>query len=371
MYASSIIQVCSLFGAQRFRHCHTAMSSPADIDILSIYSTLRSDYYSGYSATALVVYDYVITLHREIKFFRTRRLSRAFVLFFAVRYIPLLYQILGVISASFDFSPSSCDILVKLANSLLWFHMLPMAVFSAIRANALTKSRIFTAVIFALSLVPLGLNFGLYAYGFSGRPGSVEGCVSFVQVTETEVITFTVASRGCLILADIMLVIATGRMIGFDSSRPQIPWGRKTSILTVMFQNGMVYFAVLTVLNILHLSFTVASVCRNSLRVLRNIRWLLCKTYESGPTSNITLFTDPIITILTYRFLLGLQEASEKDVKLESDHPLHFTASYGTPSFVRDIGSVEPMSTPILGTDGTIVDETAGLEYTSRRGPFP
>ena len=43
-----------------------------------------------------------------------------------------------------------------------------------------------------------------------------------------------------------------------------------------------------------------------------------------------------IATILTYRFLLDLQETNQRDVKLESDHPLHFAAaSDGTPSFVR------------------------------------
>ncbi len=47
--------------------------------------------------TALVVYDFVITLDREMKLFWTRRFTGATVLFFTIRYMPLLYGILGVV----------------------------------------------------------------------------------------------------------------------------------------------------------------------------------------------------------------------------------------------------------------------------------
>ncbi|TFK91862.1 hypothetical protein K466DRAFT_467551, partial [Polyporus arcularius HHB13444] len=127
---------------------------------------------------ALVVYDFVITLDREIKLFWTRRLTGATVLFFTIRYMPLLYGILGVVNASLDLPPADCDILVKVANTLDWSHLLPFAVFSAMRAYALTRNRVFTSIVLALSLVQMGLNFASYAYGLSGIPGPVEGCVS-------------------------------------------------------------------------------------------------------------------------------------------------------------------------------------------------
>ncbi|RPD77581.1 hypothetical protein L226DRAFT_326313 [Lentinus tigrinus ALCF2SS1-7] len=109
-------------------------------------------------------------------------------IFFATRYMPLLYGILGVINASSILSSGSCDALVKVANSLVWLHVLPIAAFSTTRVYALTKHRVFTSIIFTLSLVPLVLNFVSYAYDFSGIPSPIiKGCVSSLRMTQEEV----------------------------------------------------------------------------------------------------------------------------------------------------------------------------------------
>ncbi|RPD77582.1 hypothetical protein L226DRAFT_326314 [Lentinus tigrinus ALCF2SS1-7] len=106
---------------------------------------------------------------------------------------------------------------------------------------------------------------------------------------------------------------------------------------------------VLTILNILHLSFTLSSI------------------YESGPTSNITLFTDPITTILTYRFLLDLKEASQRDMKLDPEHPLHYTASDGVPSFVRAVDPTEAVSATDIAIGGEGGEGGAKWECRSPR----
>ena len=90
-----------------------------------------------------------------------------------------------------DPSPTTCNVLVNLGNSLDWFHMFPLAgtslvpivkspsvdqtiaVFSAMRAYAITTNRILTVVVFVLSLAPVALNFVRLALHRLGTPGTV------------------------------------------------------------------------------------------------------------------------------------------------------------------------------------------------------
>ncbi|RDX51233.1 hypothetical protein OH76DRAFT_1481531 [Lentinus brumalis] len=73
---------------------------------------------------------------------------------------------------------------------------------------------------------------------------------------------------------------------------------------------------------------------------------LLLQTLLSGTaiaeTSYMTRYTDPITTVLTYRFLIDLQKSNQQDVKLGSDDPLHIAVdSTGSLSFVeRALGSI-------------------------------
>ena len=60
-----------------------------------------------------------------------------------------------------------------------------------------------------------------------------------------------------------------------------------------------------------------------------------CHAYDE-PSGGILRLT----CILVYRFLLDLQEAARHDMKLGSDHPLHFSGSDGSLSFARAIGSI-------------------------------
>ncbi len=60
------------------------------------------------------------------------------------------------------------------------------------------------------------------------------------------------------------------------------------------------------------------------------------------------IFTYSSLTaILTWHFLLDLQEASERNVKIDLDDPLHLSMSTDSvPSFVRIIGSLNATIEP-------------------------
>ncbi len=46
------------------------------------------------------------------------------------------------------------------------------------------------------------------------------------------------------------------------------------------------------------------------------------------------------MTILVARLMLDLQEANQRDVKLDSGDDLHYSQSGGSSSFVRGMGSI-------------------------------
>ena len=52
-------------------------------------------------------------------------------------------------------------------------------------------------------------------------------------------------------------------------------------------------------------------------------------------------FPRSLTTILTWRFLLDLQEASKRSLRVDADGPLNLSdSSNSTPSFVRFVGSI-------------------------------
>ncbi|TFK78716.1 hypothetical protein K466DRAFT_61780 [Polyporus arcularius HHB13444] len=83
---------------------------------------------------------------------------------------------------------------------------------------------------------------------------------------------------------------------------------------------------ILFLLNVLNLVFTLLS------EVVVN---------ESGLTY-LTVFTNPLMSVLVSRFLLQLQETSQTTLRVGADDPLHLSIDpyNDMPSFVRSMGSV-------------------------------
>ncbi|KAI0692814.1 hypothetical protein C8T65DRAFT_744991 [Cerioporus squamosus] len=224
---------------------------------------------------------------------------------------------------------------------------------------------------FLLSLTPLAINF--YGPGIFGYPGpSFVGCFEdfgyapielmfmydFASIQRLRALTlYTVpyVSRGGLIIADFLLIVVTWRTLGRGSVRPCFPRRAAGSLTDIMLWNGMIYFVLLTLLNVLHLAFTVAEVASDAF------------------TSYISIFTDPLTALLVSRFLLDLQEATQQDMKLDTDHPLHFSPDWnGSLSFARVMGSIGAIIMPGEVPDndqssGAQSSESGREEGSSRR----
>ncbi|KAI0746463.1 hypothetical protein C8Q80DRAFT_772482 [Daedaleopsis nitida] len=104
----------------------------------------------------------------------------------------------------------------------------------------------------------------------------------------------------------------------------------RTSFSDIMLENGTLYFVTLSVLNSLHLIFSVTSI--------------FVEGIGTGGGSELTIFTNPLTAVFVYHFILDLQEANEHNVKIGSNDPELQTSQIGSQSslsFVdRALGSL-------------------------------
>ncbi|RPD67536.1 hypothetical protein L227DRAFT_569665 [Lentinus tigrinus ALCF2SS1-6] len=305
------------------------MSSPADI--IAAENELLTERYIYFASVSLLFYDFVITSGREVNLFWTKKLTGASALFFFIRYVTLVYEILDVVSSVFTLSDKVCDGVIKSYTALEYVRYIPFAVFSAMRAHGLLKNWVLSVLILVLSFTPL-VNFAMFPLGLTGMFDPVVGCVAnIVRITPNEPIIFVSVARAGLILADFILIVLTWVTLAIGPARPHLHLGDNTrrSLAAIMLWNGLIYFVILFILNVLHLSFTLTSI------------------FGIDEPSNITLFTDPVTSILTWHFLLDLQEANQRDLKLDSEDPMHTSMSItGSLNFARVMGSIGSIVVP-------------------------
>ncbi|RPD54831.1 hypothetical protein L227DRAFT_657331 [Lentinus tigrinus ALCF2SS1-6] len=248
------------------------------------YETLQTDNYIFIASIIPLVYDYIITFDREVGLFWARSLTGASALFFAARYIPMLYVIFNLVKwypsipleryqypltssslptptdVGFAKPRCSCDLLVKTSLTIDNLQSIAPAVFSGLRAFALTKNRALSLFIFVLFLAPFCVNMFQYHLGITGVNIPGFGCGETYPMTEAEVIIVTAVSRGGSIISDFLLVMVTWWNLKTSPSFARFVRGPRTSLVHVMLWNGSLYFIILFVLNVLHLSLTLSSV---------------------------------------------------------------------------------------------------------------
>ncbi|KAI0738622.1 alcohol acetyltransferase-domain-containing protein [Daedaleopsis nitida] len=295
-------------------------------------------------SSTFLLYDYVITLGQEVELFWRHQLTAASFLFFANRYVTVFFNILGlaalapfsnqrgsllsVLRGAYSLCPLfgsgsplttrvSCQLYVKAFGGIGYFQYIVWAAFSGLRAFALSRHRPLSTLVFLLMLVPAGMNYGAqFAFGLTGVNDPILGCITSTDMPSefakkcARYDILVITTRACIITGDAILVgitwmtLAKRHPVAQMSSRAS-----RWTLSSVLLRDGVAYFIILLILNVLHLTFTISSVFGHLL-------------------SNISLFTDEVIGVLVSRFLLDLQAASQKTMKLNSDDPLHFTTTW-------------------------------------------
>ncbi|RDX50370.1 hypothetical protein OH76DRAFT_1402842 [Lentinus brumalis] len=301
----------------------SSLTDPAEVAaIIAVYDTLYLSNRFGLAAFSFLVFEYAITFDQEVHMFWQRRWTGASILFFLTRYIPILayaVQLMEFISMSDE----SCNLLVKAGNGLVFIQYLTWATFSGMRALALSRKWYIAVPIFGLSVVAFGVNMAQFGLGLFGTNDPIFGCMPEIPITAEVAKKLTILARTCLITADICLIIIT--WVGIPKFAGIRETMRVSSLSSILMRDGLIYFAVLFVLNSLHLALTMISFVR-----------------AYSPTSYITIFTEPITAVLISRFLLDLQAANRKTVIMDSEDPLYIsTVSFAdTLSFARVVGSL-------------------------------
>ncbi|TFK81238.1 hypothetical protein K466DRAFT_604664 [Polyporus arcularius HHB13444] len=322
---------------------------------------LISNYFAN-AGSGLVVYEYMMTFGREVELFWTGRLTGAAILFFFNRYLSLVVDVYGLLE-------NICPDVARSSKALDILQYFPWAVFSALRAFALTKHWPLATFIFLLSMVPLGVNFAHFAFNSTGEnfftgcltsdgvsSDLAKQCVSSVCVrlpgarptpdpvysncnldvrdlyyAYTEYRGYgltgaaaqvTIASRTCLITADLLLIYVTWFNM-YRRTGPRHP-GVRNRFLHILLRDGTIYFVVLAVLNTLHLTLSLLSI-----------------EYAISNISYVTQFSEPLTTILISRFLMHLQAANRRVLHLSSlDSTLAASSRSDTLIFQRVVGTL-------------------------------
>ncbi|RDX40543.1 hypothetical protein OH76DRAFT_1450645 [Lentinus brumalis] len=277
--------------------------------------------------SVLCVYEAFVTFDGEVECFWTARRTGASLLFFANRRVSLTVYVSGAGPARIS-TMSSCRLLVLATTAMQILQSIPGAVFSALRAYVLCRSKVLGLLVLALSLAPAGANLVTYGYRLTGEKFPPFGCLGTDDTTPVLDVrnhTVVIISRVPLIVADCLLIYITWTKLSGRTALKDIRQSRRLSFSDILLRDGTIYFIVLFILNVLHLVFSVTSIAGDG---------------DSGQ-SLVPQFTAPITTILVSRFLLQLQEANQVVVRLDPDDALHSSRDpyEDTPSFISSLGA--------------------------------
>ncbi|KAI8974520.1 hypothetical protein BD414DRAFT_424359, partial [Trametes punicea] len=288
------------------------MSSASDADdaaqLVLLYQAAASNAYWTSSALALLGYDYLLTLHREIRLVWMHKLSGATVLFLLNRYMIILLYAIDMITIS-PINPKvplhRCPGTGRFITVLEILPYIIWAVFSSLRTYALSRRNIIIGVVvFVLSLVPAGVN----AYFFSTLtfvnlpPPS--NCTALSAISDrlsrdahwSGCWIVTIVSRSSLMAADALAIIVTwASTYGIGKASRDVRLA--TSFGTLLLRDGelSVTYMALLAMNVVHMTLNTVK-----------------PSSFFQQASYVTVVENPLISILISRFILNLRAVDHR-----------------------------------------------------------
>ncbi|KAI0704458.1 hypothetical protein C8T65DRAFT_653590 [Cerioporus squamosus] len=325
------------------RNTHIGASMPCYIDI---YARRRDVGYGMFIPIAFVAWDYIVTLDREVDLFWLRRRTTGSILFFANRYfhpdVQLPCKNTGLSEAGYT---PDCKFLRDIAG-LSYFPFVPWAVFSGIRAYALSKRLLVSTLICLLSLIPPVVHFCLYFRGNAGVFLPIHECSDSMS-TAIALVVLTV-SRAAMVLADFLLIVVTVSSLRRCPVRERLAGVKHMTFSSILLWNG----TILLVLNALDLRLSLAAIFDK----------------HDRDNTSLTVFASPITAILVSHFLLDLQEANQRSLKLgtediSSPDLHHHNEQHPALSLAQEL-EVSPFGA-IISTLDDATGELAGVEEST------
>ncbi|KAI0078644.1 hypothetical protein K474DRAFT_1706364 [Panus rudis PR-1116 ss-1] len=277
----------------------------------SLLLALKQSQVSSYcvvAALALLIYDQLLTLSREIRLIWGRKRTGATIVFLLLRYMTLINRIslavvsfwwpnqtdktcvtvLGAVGYSFTDHVNSCYPPVLIEEITLMIAYFVLAALSALRIYAIwNKDLRLALLVFIVALGVPGTN--LYHFAKSKPapwPAPFVGCGEDMALTDEQF-----AIGDCPVLSsptgsnvDVLVIVFTWiKTIGIKRVASSV--NMKASLSTLLLRDGTIYFGTLLALHIAHF-----------VTLETNVIW-----------NPLPIFIDAITTILITRFILNLR----------------------------------------------------------------
>ncbi|KAI0701124.1 hypothetical protein C8T65DRAFT_741821 [Cerioporus squamosus] len=222
---------------------------------------------------------------------------------------------------------------------------IPWALFSALRAFALSgRNWTIGLLVLVLSMVPVGLNFATArwaevildpqfgCYEASTISPTISKFFQLSRITARAVFNVrnavTILSRTSLILADLIVIVVTWTATYRTTMIARQGAISQSSLSVLFLRDGLVYFIVLLIINVLHLAFSTSTILA-----------------AIGTISDISILFEPISAVLVSRFLLNLQQANRR---LVNQYSTSTTTERGTTSSIRFDRAVGSLGNSII-----------------------
>ncbi|THH00151.1 hypothetical protein EW026_g2343 [Hermanssonia centrifuga] len=222
------------------------MSDPtADAQIIEELQVQQIEIFLIWSVTALVTYEYVITIHNEITMVWRKKWTIATWLFILNRYLLIAYTLLTVVPYSAQFSN-----LVNLAQFIVF------ALFSALRAFVIYNFNIpILVLVFLLNIVPVATNI------WSTSTGSVPIPSTYLP---TSILTVMAILTGLAMIAGDVVVLIVTWITTYKPLREARELKISNTLGGVFLRDGTLYFIALLTLNIAQICFQNIPSIQNS-----------------------------------------------------------------------------------------------------------
>lgn len=281
--------------------------------------------FASVSASALAVYEYLLTIEHDVSIFWQRKWTATSLMFLANR---LLLTTPNVIRLVFAFVPyikaNSMGVLIQNQVFIL-SSMLLVALLTALRTSALWNfNRALFLVIFILSAAPFAAN--MYAQTVSSWGVEVDPLTGQQQYTQVFNVSehlnmiMLYVSRVPPIVADFLVLVFTW-MRTYRQLRDARQFGIKLSVSTCLARDGSVYFVVIFIINLLRL-------------LISDVPALL-------GLSPIDAFVVTVPQILLQRFLINLRQLNEAERLSSTTDPSLRSVVFNRPNFnSRRMGNI-------------------------------
>ncbi|KAI0084482.1 hypothetical protein BDY19DRAFT_909823 [Irpex rosettiformis] len=218
---------------------------------MSSISEIKQEIAANYitvSASVLFIFELCITLSQEFDVIWCHKWTITTWVYAFNRYSIFLLSI-------FTFVPTwnfeSCTTSIRITDVLTVSQFLCAAIFSTLRVYALLDGKLLVAgIVFSLSIVPLGTDIFKYATDVPAWLGDIGGCTATSTKSEGLNISLSLITRMALVVADALVMIVTWfktYQLYIEARRLKMP----APLSWLLFRDGMFYFLVLQIVNIL------------------------------------------------------------------------------------------------------------------------